>query len=578
MLLKALSRSVKAKGSVFSCLIFLAGLVFTSSAASASDFHTWIPLEDNPIIIEYRDNFNVFTAGTIRMENGVYKVWGGDTHLQYSTSVDGVTWSQPVLLPGLGVGASGSFDQTSLFGAAVIYSESLNMYQMWYTGQKLAGFSDFRIGYAISPDGISWTKVPGPGTGGSVIDKGMLPGEGEKVQQPVVLLEGSVYKMWYHGSDPPGSNESGIFYAESNDGINWTKLGKVIDRGPSGAFDFGGTYPRTIIKSDEEYQLWYDIDNDQSRIYNTAYATSADGLNWTKHGLIPFPAEPWCTALPPFCGPRFFHVVADGSTLEVWYTRTSHMLDIGFATTMVSGQCVDNDGDGYGSPGDDSCDCDCTDTDCDDDNTFIFPGATEDCNGVDDNCDLDIDEGFDQDGDGYTSCGGDCDDDNPSINPSAEEVCDGVDNNCGGGIDEGFDRDGDSVADCFDNCPYVPNDQTDSDEDGAGDACDVCPYDPYDDGDGDGVCGDVDVCAGTVIPEAVPLVKLNPNHWALTDADTTFDTVKRGSSYGSGRSYFTTDTGGCSCEQIIDALGLGDGHRKYGCSNSAMDDWIAHLP
>ena len=37
------------------------------------------------------------------------------------------------------------------------------------------------------------------------------------------------------------------------------------------------------------------------------------------------------------------------------------------------------------------------------------------------------------------------------------------------------------------------------------------------------------------------------------------------------------DTAGCSCEQIIEMTGLGNGHTKFGCSNSAMMDWIAFI-
>ena len=54
-----------------------------------------------------------------------------------------------------------------------------------------------------------------------------------------------------------------------------------------------------------------------------------------------------------------------------------------------------------------------------------------------------------------------------------------------------------------------------------------------------------------------------------------FDTIKKGKGNGPGRSYTTTDTAGCSCEQIITALGLGEGHTKHGCSISAMDEWVA---
>ena len=95
------------------------------------------------------------------------------------------------------------------------------------------------------------------------------------------------------------------------------------------------------------------------------------------------------------------------------------------------------------------------------------------------------------------------------------------------------------------------------------------------DADGDGVVDSIDQCPATVWPESVPERRLNTNHWALVDNDRVFDTVIKGKGGGTGRSYTLDDTAGCSCEQIIDALDLGDGHRKFGCSNSAMDDWVA---
>ena len=94
------------------------------------------------------------------------------------------------------------------------------------------------------------------------------------------------------------------------------------------------------------------------------------------------------------------------------------------------------------------------------------------------------------------------------------------------------------------------------------------------DSDGDGVLDPDDICPDTSIPEGVPTVNLNPNHWALVDDDFDFDTVSSGEGRGPGRGYTTTDTAGCSCEQIIEALDLGIGHTKFGCSISAMDEWV----
>ena len=94
------------------------------------------------------------------------------------------------------------------------------------------------------------------------------------------------------------------------------------------------------------------------------------------------------------------------------------------------------------------------------------------------------------------------------------------------------------------------------------------------DSDGDGVLNSDDFCPGTAIPEGVPTVQLRPNRWALINGDLEFDTVTKGKGKGPNRSYLVEDTAGCSCEQIIEAQGLGLGHTYHGCSISAMDDWV----
>jgi hypothetical protein len=146
---------------------------------------------------------------------------------------------------------------------------------------------------------------------------------------------------------------------------------------------------------------------------------------------------------------------------------------------------LDADGDSYGNANRSLSDCSApagyvSDTsDCDDLDAATYPGATELCDGADNNCDGRIDENatnmatwyYDADGDnygdptrttsscsqpnGYVSVNTDCNDAVSTINPGAAESCDGLDNNCNGLVDDGAsgastwyaDVDGDGYGD-----------------------------------------------------------------------------------------------------------------------------------
>ncbi|MCA9542003.1 MAG: hypothetical protein KC620_24065, partial [Myxococcales bacterium] len=67
------------------------------------------------------------------------------------------------------------------------------------------------------------------------------------------------------------------------------------------------------------------------------------------------------------------------------------------------------------------------------------PGAMpspEVCDGVDNDGDGRTDEGFDRDNDMFTACGGDCDDRDPAVRPGAYDDCNRRDDDCDGRIDE----------------------------------------------------------------------------------------------------------------------------------------------
>jgi hypothetical protein len=140
------------------------------------------------------------------------------------------------------------------------------------------------------------------------------------------------------------------------------------------------------------------------------------------------------------CPGRCRTFASDWDTRDL--TEGAHTITV--VLTDVSGETVtdthavrtdwdlDDDGDrheGYGG------------TDCNDNQPAVHPGATEACNGIDDDCNDEIDETFDGDGDGWAgaaSCAEayrvDCDDADTSIHPGATDTCgNGIDDDCDGG-------------------------------------------------------------------------------------------------------------------------------------------------
>jgi hypothetical protein len=168
--------------------------------------------------------------------------------------------------------------------------------------------------------------------------------------------------------------------------------------------------------------------------------------------------------------------------------------------------------------------------DCDDGNALLNPDADEICDGLDNDCDRQVDGAdasllgaplwyADRDRDGYgdpntwvegcdpganpgVRAAGDCDDNRADANPGEPEVgCDGVDNDCNGVTQDNPDGDGDGYRVC-DEC----DDRNAAIRPGAAETC-------------DGVDSDCDGEDCVVFSDGFETARIDPPWWRIGGAD-----------------------------------------------------------
>jgi predicted GH43/DUF377 family glycosyl hydrolase len=254
--------------------------------ATSSDGITWTKLNDPVLDGGSPGSWDEAVLDvSVTYDGTTYHMWyrgddGSTTRIGYATSLDGVIWvkyddpstvnppydqSDPVINPG----NPGSWDSIWIMHPTVIFDGTT--YHMWYMGWD---GNIPRIGYATSPDGINWTKYDDPSTVNppyAESDPVMNPGDpgmwdAAAVESPCVIHDGTIYHMWYLGGDSlnpglPFPTASKVGYATSSDGITWTKadsVNPVLEAGPFGTWDGFGVGDPDVIYDGTTYHMYYD--------------------------------------------------------------------------------------------------------------------------------------------------------------------------------------------------------------------------------------------------------------------------------------------------------------------------------
>jgi predicted GH43/DUF377 family glycosyl hydrolase len=183
--------------------------------------------------------------------------------------------TEPVLAPG----RLGCFDDHGVYAASLVAHEgTLFLYYVgWNPGPREPLFYA-SIGLAASDDGgLSFRRhSAAPVLARSDFDPCL-------VTSPCVLLDEGRWRMWYVSGFAWREDAAGLTsyydvkYAESADGVNWERDGRVCIGLEDGETNIGRP---CVLRDEGGYRMWFASNRGEG--YRIGYAESDDGLSWRR--------------------------------------------------------------------------------------------------------------------------------------------------------------------------------------------------------------------------------------------------------------------------------------------------------
>ncbi len=160
-------------------------------------------------------------------------------------------------------------------------------YYMWYSGTSEDG-GRAALFLATSSNGTTWTRANG---GNPVLAGTQSAFDEDGVYGADVVYNpadaAAPFRMWYSGR---AAIFGGIGYATSTDGVTWTKYATaVVSHGPPGSADSFAAADPSVLLDGSRWKMWYTGDDSSKK--RIAYATSADGVTWQKGGKVIAPED-----------------------------------------------------------------------------------------------------------------------------------------------------------------------------------------------------------------------------------------------------------------------------------------------